>query len=120
LNLGINLLLLNFALDFYFTPLLDPASAVSFTRVGAVSPDSAKISIRYPFDNATEGTLQVIYRQAIQGELLSAATNPWKDGPIATVYADSDWTTVVKLTGLWPSTPYECPSYPFLADAFDP
>jgi alkaline phosphatase D len=114
LNLAINVLLLNFVLDLYLTPLLEPGTSVTFSRVGAVGPDSAKIAVRYPFSNATEGIVHVVYRQVLAGELLSMEAGAWKDGPVASVSEDSDWTAVVKLSGLWPSTSYECTPFSYL------
>lgn len=87
-----------------FTPFLDTASDVVFTRVGAVYPDSVKIVARYPELNSTGEVLRrLIYREAKIFE-----PEPWKDGPLMAFTKDKDWVDTVKLTGLWPNTSYEC------------
>jgi alkaline phosphatase D len=87
-------------------PVIDDASDVIFTRVGAVYSDAVKITVRHPFANTTEGVVQVVWRQAAAA--LSTETDGWTDGPVVTLSNESDWTSTIKLSGLWPSTSYEC------------
>ena len=102
---SINTLLILFAADFVFTPVIDSAADVIFTRVGAVYPDAAKIVVRYPISdaNSTENNVLVLWRSAT-----AAAVEPWTDGPIVHLQYESDWTNTTRLTKLWPSTEYEC------------
>jgi hypothetical protein len=104
--LATNAVLLACVAEFVSLPLVDPAADVIYTRVGAVAPTEAKIALRHPFTNASEGAVHVVYRQAAVP--LGAVPHRWADGPIATVTAETDWTAVVRLTGLWPNTSYEC------------
>lgn len=104
LNAVINGLLLLSAIEFTATPFFDSGSDVSFTRVGAVYPDGAKIIVRFPQSN---DTIRVVWRQSSSAP---NQTNTWKDGPVLTLTDDQDWLDTIKLSGLWPSTPYECVS----------
>jgi alkaline phosphatase D len=90
------------------TPLVDTASDVVFTRVGALYPDSAKIVVRYPKQNATEHTLRLVYRESQSNSL--PPSSPWKDGPHLHLNQSFDWVDTVRLTNLWPGTSYECQS----------
>ncbi|KAH8108215.1 PhoD-like phosphatase-domain-containing protein [Cristinia sonorae] len=103
-NLTINVLLLLAATELIFYPYFDHASDVVFTRLGAVHPDSAKITVRYPstLHNATEHEVQITWRQAT-----SSSEGEWQDGPILALAAERDWVQTVRLQGLWPSTTYE-------------
>ena len=103
-NVFINSLLLLAAADLAFSPLVDPAPDVSFSRVGAVYPDAAKIIVRAPFQY---DFLHVLYRDTTSPDL------PWIDGPPLNLVPQNDWAHTVRLDNLWPSTPYECPSLPF-------
>ncbi|KAI0303447.1 PhoD-like phosphatase-domain-containing protein [Multifurca ochricompacta] len=102
---SINTLLIVFAADFVFTPLIDSAADVTFTRVGAVYPDSVKVIVRYPLidHNATEHNVRILWRPAT-----AADVEPWTDGPVLRLDPEFDWTNTTKLTKLWPSTEYEC------------
>ncbi|KAH9967921.1 PhoD-like phosphatase-domain-containing protein [Russula dissimulans] len=104
ITLSINTLLILFAADFVFTPFIDSATDVTFTRVGAVYPDAAKVVVRYPLSgiNATEHDVLILWRAAT-----TTAAEPWTDGPTLRLQLESDWTDAAKLTKLWPSTDYE-------------
>ena len=101
----INTLLLLLAVDFVYSPVIHSATDVTFTRLGAVYPDAAKITVRYPLSgtNATEHNVVILWRPATP-----AAAEPWSDGPTLHLQPDFDWTNTTKLTKLWPSTEYEC------------
>ncbi|CAA7270163.1 unnamed protein product [Cyclocybe aegerita] len=94
-NVLINTLLALASADLILTPFLDTASDITFTRVGAVYPDSVKIQARYPFHH----NLLVLYRQF--------NTSDWKYGPRLHPTQQSDWVDTVRLANLWPSTSYE-------------
>jgi alkaline phosphatase D len=103
---SINTLLILLAADFVFTPVIDSANDVTFTRLGAVYPDAAKITVRYPplsGINATEHDVIILWRP-----VTAAAAEPWSDGLTLHLQPDFDWTNTTKLTKLWPSTEYEC------------
>jgi len=103
-NFIINTLLLLAATDFVLYPFIDTASAVVFTRVGAVYHDRIKIQVRYPHFNTSEGTLRVVWRESndiiVQGD-------SWRDGPALQLNQENDWVDTVNLSGLWPKTEYE-------------
>ena len=105
LTWSINTLLILLAADFVFTPVFDSATDVTFTRIGAVYPDAAKVLVRYPLlePGATERHVRVQWRP-----VTVTAEDQWKDGPILHLNSESDWTNTTKLTKLWPSTEYEC------------
>ncbi|KAI0713393.1 PhoD-like phosphatase-domain-containing protein [Earliella scabrosa] len=104
-NLAINTLLLLAVAEFLAVPYFDDASGVVYTRVGALTPDAAKIVVRYPpTTNATENLVRLSWRQANTNGLTDA---PWRPGPLANLTADHDWVQSVRLSGLWPSTTYE-------------
>ena len=104
-NLAINTLLLFAVVEFIAVPYFDDASGVVYTRVGALSPDAAKIVVRYPpTTNATENLVRLAYRQ------VKSTPQSWREGPIANLTAENDWVQTVRLTGLWPTTTYECMS----------
>ncbi len=58
-NVLINTLLFAAVIDFAPRPFFDTAQDVTFTRVGAVYPDSVKVVARYP----DHSTLRVLYRE---------------------------------------------------------
>ncbi|PIL30470.1 hypothetical protein GSI_07169 [Ganoderma sinense ZZ0214-1] len=102
-NLAINTLLLLAVVEFVAVPFFDDASGVVYTRVGALSPDAAKIVVRYPpAGNATENIVRISYRQA-----KSSTTSSWREGPVVNLTAETDWVQTARLTGLWPTTTYE-------------
>ncbi len=102
---SINTLLILLAADFVFTPVIDSATDVTFTRIGAVYPDAVKVTVRYPLfeAGATEHHVRVQWRPVTVD-----AGDRWKDGPILHLRPEFDWTNTTKLTKLWPSTEYEC------------
>lgn len=80
---------------------------MTFTRVGAVYPESIKIVARYPQYNATDSeTVRVIFREL--KSKTPSETSAWKDGPLMTFQEKHDWVDTVKLGALWPNTSYEC------------
>ncbi|KAF7322713.1 hypothetical protein HMN09_00050100 [Mycena chlorophos] len=96
-NLALNGLLLLMVLEYIATPFLDPATNLSFSRVGAVSSSTAKISVR-SLDAA-----QLLYREfRPEGTELS-----WKSGPTLSFSPEEDFVSTAKLSGLWPNTTYE-------------
>ncbi|TFK88236.1 hypothetical protein K466DRAFT_645568 [Polyporus arcularius HHB13444] len=104
-NLAINTLLLLAVAEFLLVPYFDDASGVVFTRVGALSPDAAKIVVRYPpTTNATENLVRLSWRQV---NTKGSTDAPWREGTLANLTAESDWVSTVRLPGLWPSTTYE-------------
>jgi alkaline phosphatase D len=113
-NHAVNALLLLAAVNFVTQPFLDTASSVTFTRVGAVYSDSAKVVIRYPQSNATEHKLRIIWRQA--HNVPTEKSHPWRGGPILTLTEEQDWVKTTKLSRLWPGTTYECASYSIVVD----
>ncbi|KAJ7632327.1 PhoD-like phosphatase-domain-containing protein [Roridomyces roridus] len=100
LNLGINLILLLMTLEFIATPFIDTAESVSFSRIGAVSSDSVKISIRAPQPNVTT---HLLYREVKDVE----PENAWRNGPALAFSNATDFVHTVRLAGLWPNTSYE-------------
>ena len=106
---SINTFLLLLAADFVFTPVIDSATDVTFTRIGAVYPDGVKVVIRYPLYHANETGRDVLI---LWCSVTSAASaEPWSDGPTLRLDPEFDWTNTTKLTKLWPSTEYECAYY---------
>ncbi|KAH6918856.1 alkaline phosphatase [Coprinopsis sp. MPI-PUGE-AT-0042] len=103
LNIGINTLLLAACADLALNPMFFPETDVTFARVGAVYPDSAKITVRWPPTNGnlTEHDAQVLYRPA------DSISEGWKDGPAILLQDKNDWVATVKLDALWPETVYE-------------
>ena len=88
-------------------PYFDDASSVIYTRVGALSSDTAKIVVRYPAPNATENSVRLSWRQVPK----SSEDAPWREGPLANLTVANDWVQTVRLSGLWPKTTYECTSH---------
>lgn len=102
-NILINTVLFLVAADLVVTPFLDTATDATFTRVGAVYPDSVKVVVRYPETSHTRPTpFRLVYR-----EITNLNSTTWKDGPQLTFTRDEDWVDTVKVTGLWPNTTYE-------------
>lgn len=102
---AINTLILLAAAEFVLYPRFDSATDVVFTRIGAVYPDAVNIAIRYPDLNASEHEVRVNWREYKEGATLDEG---WKDGPLLKLTEENDWINTGKLTGLWPSTSYEC------------
>lgn len=101
----LNTLILLAAAEFVLYPFFDPATEVIFTRVGAVYPDSVKITTRYPDHNSTENSVRLVWREFKEA---TATDVGWKDGPVFSLTEDDDWVGTVTLSSLWPSTAYEC------------
>lgn len=93
------------AAEFSLYPRFDPATDVVFTRIGAVYPDAVNIAVRYPDFNASENSVRVNWREYKDGAALDGG---WKDGPLLRLTEENDWINTGKLSGLWPSTSYEC------------
>ncbi|KAH9951414.1 PhoD-like phosphatase-domain-containing protein [Amylocystis lapponica] len=106
-NLVINSLLILAAIDFVTYPYFDNASDVTFTRVGAVYPDSAKIVVRYPTTDSTDHQVRIAWRQAANSDVSADNSNSWRHGPLVNLTSENDWVSTVKLDGLWPRTHYE-------------
>ncbi|KAI0086688.1 PhoD-like phosphatase-domain-containing protein [Irpex rosettiformis] len=102
-NILINTILLLLVVDLVLEPYLDDAKDVIFTRVGAVYPDSARIVIRYPHENSTDGALVIVlWRQiTLYGDPV------WTSGPTVNLTQENDWVSTAVLDSLWPSTDYE-------------
>jgi alkaline phosphatase D len=89
--------------DLILRPYIDSATDVTFTRIGAIYPDSARIVVRYPYENRTNAVVNILWRQ------VTAYGDPaWTAGPAVNLTAADDWTSTSTLDGLWPSTHYEC------------
>jgi alkaline phosphatase D len=90
------------ALDHTFHPYFDPVPDVTFTRIGAVYPDSAKLVVRYPDAsvNATQRDVRIIWREVKRKANLSDETG-WKNGPVLSLKESEDWVGTVKLRGTW-------------------
>lgn len=102
-NVLINTILLLMSADLVLEPYVDNATDVTFTRIGAIYPDSARIVVRYPHENATVAVVSVLWRQAT-----AYGNGAWTAGPAVNLTAANDWTSTGVLDGLWPSTHYEC------------
>ena len=102
-NLTINTLLFLFYLDYVLYPVIDDASGVIYTRVGAVYPDAAKVVVRYPVTNASDNQVLLLWRQASV-----SSDSAWNTGPLVNLTAERDWIATTRLDGLWPNTHYEC------------
>lgn len=64
-----------------------------------MGPNEAKIVVRYP--DIEGGELRIVWRE-------SHPTMAWNSGPIIALSNERDWVGTTRLTGLWPSTNYEC------------
>ncbi|ESK85963.1 alkaline phosphatase family protein [Moniliophthora roreri MCA 2997] len=101
-NAMINLGLALACVELAFTPFIDKAGDVIFSRVGAVYPDSAKIVVRYP---NTTSRVHISWREALH--VANSEPQLWKKGPLVELSEEKDWIDTVVLKGLWPSTNYE-------------
>ncbi|KAI0029405.1 PhoD-like phosphatase-domain-containing protein [Vararia minispora EC-137] len=103
----INTLCLAACFDLVFEPYFDRAADVTFTRVGALTPDSAKIVVRVPPPLASnKSSVQLLWRK-IPSDVLATSTAAWTDGPLLTLIQDLDWVATAQINGLWPNTNYE-------------
>ena len=138
LQLALHSLLLLFVLDLYYAPQLFPShreATLKFARVGALSPTSATLHVRYPeplprltglwetgihepgvlTDASTlnEAPLRVVWRRAHEETPLirapSAVRDPrrWERGPLLRLTNETDWTASAVIQDLWPATKYE-------------
>ncbi|KIY51150.1 Metallo-dependent phosphatase, partial [Fistulina hepatica ATCC 64428] len=99
-------------------PLLDPQEALIFTRVGAVTPNSANIVLRYPpphsFPNDSNDDQNIVAHHPHHIRLIwreykenASDTDGWRRGPTLELIQEHDWTATAQLTSLWPATLYE-------------
>jgi alkaline phosphatase D len=99
----INTGLLIAAAELALTPFFDHASAVTFTRIGAVYPDGVKVVVRYPFPGHN-ASVNVLWREVHP----SSNDTRWQQGPVVNLTQELDWVSTVKIENLWPETTYEC------------
>ncbi|KAK2867964.1 hypothetical protein FQN49_003298 [Arthroderma sp. PD_2] len=101
-TIGVNILLNIFVLDFvYRGSVLYPATNVSFSRVGFVSSDSAKILIR---ESDEENLPLRVYHRVKHDE----ETDLWtQDETIYTLNETTDYTFPIVIDGLQPTTRYQ-------------
>ncbi|EAU88282.1 alkaline phosphatase [Coprinopsis cinerea okayama7 len=101
LNVAINTILFAACVDLTLNPVFYPETDVAFARVGAVYPDAAKITVRFPSSEVTQQDVRILYREA------DSPLNGWKDGPVLSVSEEFDWVNTTRLKNLWPETVYE-------------
>ncbi|GAA5859315.1 hypothetical protein JCM8547_001980 [Rhodosporidiobolus lusitaniae] len=128
---GINALIFALAMDYTFTPIYSmDETSLSFARIGYVSHNSVKLTVRIPpetsllgapgsstgplvagvvpANNSDGGFLpvdefegaKVVYRT-------KSPLGRWETGPDVRVSEEDDWVETVKLEGLWAGTEYE-------------
>ncbi|KAK2756436.1 hypothetical protein FQN54_005329 [Arachnomyces sp. PD_36] len=104
LTIGVNVVLSILTLDFLLRGvILYPKSDLAFSRVGYVSPTTAKILIREP--DQSQLPLYVYYQEAEHGA--EKPDNPWVQAEEIFALANStDYTVPVTLDNLKPSTQY--------------
>ncbi|WFD33793.1 alkaline phosphatase [Malassezia cuniculi] len=134
--LGFHTIVALFFLDFYYSPHMFPSYYdynLRFARVGALTPNSATIHVRYPhplppldglWDNDNDGVLydaslyaetpvRVVWRRVLRHSAQvpagAAVRDPrrWERGPLLRLAEDSDWTATALIDNLWPATEYE-------------
>ena len=105
LSLFANSLLLLASVEFGIEDYLYDAPDVIFTRLGAISPDKAKLAIRYPHH---KDPIHVVWRK-VRGSS-DAQPQPWTLGPPVIVSELGDWVNSTTISPLWPNTIYECKS----------
>lgn len=108
MSLLINAVLLGFVLDFVYRPTLTTHDDLTFTRVGAVYHDSAKIVVRYP--GVDEG-VRIVWKQVPTSPSELDNESGWTDGPFIRLNSEQDWIGVAKVDSLWTSTKYQCETY---------
>lgn len=92
--------------DFVVRPTFDNHADLVFTRVGAVTSDSAKIVVRYP---GVEDGVRIVWKQVdATATIPSSDEVGWIDGPIVELNPHQDWVGHAKLMNLWTGTKYEC------------
>jgi alkaline phosphatase D len=108
---AINLALVSMSYDYiYRAPTFYAAEDLAFSRVGYVSPNSAKVFIREP--HVSKMPIFLSYRHADTPlGVESGYKRPdtaWKSaGSIASLSNDTDYTTTLEITSLKPDTRYE-------------
>jgi hypothetical protein len=110
-NFAINTLLLFAAADLVFEPYFDAATDVTFTRIGALTHDSAKISVRYPSHFTSNDSIVQILWHKMPHNAIAPVPDAWTRGPVLNLTRDEDWMATTQIRGLWPETDYECTSY---------
>lgn len=98
-------------LDLLVRPTFDKHEDLVFTRVGAVTSDSAKIVVRYP---EVEGGVRIVWKQVDAVTTVPSSSSDevgWIDGPILDLSSEQDWVGTTKLVNLWTGTKYECMSH---------
>ena len=102
----INSLCLLATLDCALQPHFDQASLITYTRLGAVLSDSAKIVVRYPpvphllpaasnvSANTSRHDVRVVWR-----EVRSNGNATWKASPLVVLEQSEDWVSTAKLIG---------------------
>ncbi|KAI9876563.1 MAG: hypothetical protein M1830_006214 [Pleopsidium flavum] len=108
--IGLNLLLVLFAVDLVYGRLKYPSNDVSFARVGYVSDSTANILIREP--NTTQLPVYVSYRRAEVFRHSDQEQYPlegsWKSaGQIFWLSNETDYTYPVTISRLRPSSRYQ-------------
>ncbi|KZT59018.1 hypothetical protein CALCODRAFT_220426 [Calocera cornea HHB12733] len=135
LALSINLLLTLFTLDYIYRPFVQTFPDLAYARVGAVTPHSAKLVLRFPLHAAEaiaaadelnrEGETEEVERLMKQdswevsvwwrermdtfglGLEGEAVELSWNEGPRVDLVEANDWVGVVQLDKLLPATEYE-------------
>lgn len=101
ITIGVNLLLTSFAFDFLLRgQLLYSTDDLTFSRVGYVSPDTAKILVREP--DATKLPIRASYQELQDGygaDLVNVDT-------IHSLDESTDFSSAIEISGLRPSTRY--------------
>ncbi|KAF5372929.1 hypothetical protein D9758_001787 [Tetrapyrgos nigripes] len=94
-NTFINTVLALAVVEFIATPFLDDAGDIVFAKVGAVYPDSVKITVRYPQSqyNGTSDSIRLVWREAKQ----NVESEHWNKGPQLSLQAEYDWVDTVTL-----------------------
>lgn len=138
LQLGLHTLLLLFVLDLYYAPQMFPShreASLRFARMGAISPHTATIHVRYPTPlpplsglwesgidghgvltdaaRINEAPLRVVWRRVVHRDDAASAVavvrdaRRWERGPLLRLTNETDWTATATLSDLWPATQYE-------------
>ncbi|EJU05668.1 hypothetical protein DACRYDRAFT_86672 [Dacryopinax primogenitus] len=133
----INLILMLFTLDFIYTPFIQTFPDLAYARVGAVTPHSARLVLRYPLppllevmpaadelnrEGEVEGVERLLKQeswevhvwwrenvnvQAIGIEVEGPVELSWNEGPKVELLEENDWVGVAQLDKLLPATEYE-------------
>ena len=136
-QLGFHTLIALLFLDFYYAPHAFPSYYeynLRFARIGALSPTTASLHVRYPHplppldglwesDNESgvlhdaalyaETPVRVVWRRVDERNARIPAgaavrdSRRWERGPLLRLAEDTDWTATALLENLWPATQYE-------------